>query len=118
MINDEPGPDGSFGIPFTPASELLAGCVDLHRRGAYPAMGREQLYSGVTGAPLDGVSFVGCVFYQRLRHMVVFSDIPKKKWPITADGQNACTAQASREAEASGSLAASLGPVNQLVRLQ
>jgi DNA-directed RNA polymerase beta subunit len=26
---------------------------------------------GVTGEPLDGPSFIGCVFYQRLRHMVV-----------------------------------------------
>lgn len=39
------GEDGAFGIPFTPAQKLMAGCAALHDQGGYPSMGREQLYS-------------------------------------------------------------------------
>ena len=60
---------GRFGIPFTNMDRLATAIDGLHAAG-YPRMGREQLYSGVTGEPLDGMAFVGSVFYQRLRHMV------------------------------------------------
>ena len=59
-----------LGVPFTNVDSLVATCSQLHGAG-YQRMGREQLYSGVTGEPLDGRSFMGSVFYQRLRHMVV-----------------------------------------------
>ena len=64
------GTHARFGVPFTPVGQLLNSCSGLHAAG-YQRMGREQLYSGVTGEPLDGPSFIGCVFYQRLRHMVI-----------------------------------------------
>ena len=64
------GTHARFGVPFTPMSTLTGACDALHKAG-FAAMGREQLYSGVTGEPLDGPSFIGCVFYQRLRHMVI-----------------------------------------------
>ena len=85
-LNALVGTLGNFGIPFTSMERMLTACDGLQERG-YPRMGREQFYSGVTGDPLDGATFCGVVFYQRLRHMVV-------------DKMHA----------------RSLGPVNQLVR--
>lgn len=60
---------GRVGVAFTAVQRLEAGCAALHAAGL-PAMGAEQLYSGATGEGLDGRAFIGCVFYQRLRHMV------------------------------------------------
>lgn len=48
---------------------LESACSALHGAG-HTRMGREQLYSGATGEPLDGRAYIGLVFYQRLRHMV------------------------------------------------
>ena len=73
-----------FGIPFTSIGDLQGTCEQMQRAG-FARMGREQMYSGITGdqdmiyisvsspagEPLDGPSFIGSVFYQRLRHMVV-----------------------------------------------
>ena len=64
------GTHARFGIPFTDMQTLMGGCDGLLRAG-FQSMGRELLYSGVNGRPLDGLAFIGCVFYQRLRHMVV-----------------------------------------------
>ena len=55
-----------FGIPFTEVNDLLGCCKCLHNAGM-PGTGREPMYSGVTGEPLDGSCFLGVVFYQRLR---------------------------------------------------
>ena len=62
------GQTARMGVPFTPVDQLMQNGPGLHSAG-YPALGRERLYSGITGEPLDGLAFVGCVFYQRLRHM-------------------------------------------------
>ena len=87
---------GQFAIPFTPTEQLLSVVEEepSGRRSELPLTGREQLYSGlcvmaingvaskkkgrtpwhtipgITGEPLDGLSYIGCVHYQRLRHMV------------------------------------------------
>ncbi|VEL17265.1 unnamed protein product [Protopolystoma xenopodis] len=34
-------------------------------------LGKELLYSGVTGEPLEAYIYFGPIFYQRLKHMVV-----------------------------------------------
>ena len=52
----------SCGIPFTGADVLSQNILKLHNSG-FPGMGREVLYSGVTGEPLDGPVYIGCVFY-------------------------------------------------------
>ena len=57
---------GSFGIPFTHMDRLRSVCHKLHDAG-YQRMGREALFSGVTGEKLDGLVFMGMVYYQRLR---------------------------------------------------
>lgn len=64
-----PSPAGRCGVPFTGSDVLVTNLDRLHAAG-YPRMGREILYSGVSGEALDGPVFIGCVFYQRLRHMV------------------------------------------------
>ena len=68
-----------LGIPFTRTEDMIQCCTALTKAG-FAASGREQLYSGVSGEPLDGLAFVGCVQYQRLRHMVVAMGVgsPKK----------------------------------------
>lgn len=82
---------GTCGIPFTHIDRLKGVCESLHAAG-YSRMGREAMYSGIvflvkhkktniwlvdtrntdaiTGGRLDGNVFIGCVYYQRLRHMV------------------------------------------------
>lgn len=47
-LNAMVGHIGGFGIPFTPVETLIGGCDRLHDAG-FPRMGRQQLYSGVTG---------------------------------------------------------------------
>jgi DNA-directed RNA polymerase subunit B len=39
-------------------------------RNGYKSNGKEVLYDGQTGKKLDGEIFVGCVYYQKLHHMV------------------------------------------------
>lgn len=82
------GSHARFGIPFTGIDTLITTCDGLRDAG-YQCMGREQLYSGVTGEPLDGPSFVGCVLYQRLRHMVI--DKTVHHWHPMLCERDACT---------------------------
>lgn len=60
------------GIPFTHVDCLRMACERLRENG-YPALGREPMYSGITGERLDGDVFLGMVYYQRLRHMPTVS---------------------------------------------
>jgi hypothetical protein len=60
----------TLAIPFTPVKKMIDCCAALRRSG-FSSSGREQLYSGISGEPLDGLAFIGCVQYQRLRHMVI-----------------------------------------------
>lgn len=60
-LNCMTGTTGCFATPFTPGDVLIEAA------GRVPAMGREQMYSGISGEPLDGLSYIGCVHYQRLR---------------------------------------------------
>eukprot|EP00911_Craspedida_sp_UC1_P002615 UC1_evm2s1935 len=39
-------------------------------RAGYNYQGTERMYSGITGVELDVDVFIGCVYYQRLRHMI------------------------------------------------
>lgn len=56
------------GTPFEPDS--LPGIErSLIRRGFHPA-GKEILYSGITGEPLETLIFTGPMYYQKLKHMV------------------------------------------------
>ena len=65
---------GQSGLPFTPMENLRTACDRLRAEG-YPAMGREVMYSGITGEPLDGLVYIGCVYYQRLRPRVSCGEV-------------------------------------------
>ena len=73
------GGDLKMGTPFTSVGSLRSVCSQLHA-SRYPAMGREVMYSGITGERLDGAVYIGLVYYQRLRHMV---QIPSPQPPHT-----------------------------------
>ncbi|KAK2195923.1 bifunctional DNA-directed RNA polymerase [Babesia duncani] len=62
--------DGSFkdGTPFQ-GNSLEALEQVLISRGFHPS-GKEILYSGITGEPLETLIFTGPIYYQRLKHMV------------------------------------------------
>ncbi|KAK1933437.1 putative DNA-DIRECTED RNA polymerase BETA SUBUNIT [Babesia divergens] len=56
------------GTPFE-ADSLPSIERSLIRKGFHPA-GKEILYSGITGEPLETLIFTGPMYYQRLKHMV------------------------------------------------
>lgn len=112
----------TMGVAFTPLERLEGALAALHGAG-FPRMGREQLYSGATGEPLDGRSYVGCVFYQRLRHMVAspgFFFVVVFFFSVTSQGRCYLMVFLKGKVKEAGLPdkvhARSLGPVNQLVR--
>ena len=56
------------GTPFTGVSaETIA---DALEQEGFRRDGKEVMYSGFTGEPLESLVFIGPTFYQRLKHMV------------------------------------------------
>jgi DNA-directed RNA polymerase beta subunit len=55
--------------PFMKSFDIMKLTKELHENG-YGSYGDEQLYCGITGEPLQCLSFVGPMYYQRLKHMV------------------------------------------------
>jgi DNA-directed RNA polymerase I subunit RPA2 len=55
-------PDGQMA--HSESAEILA-------KHGYHYLGTEQMYSGMHGTPIETQIFVGLVYYQRLRHMVL-----------------------------------------------
>eukprot|EP00920_Eleutheroschizon_duboscqi_P009167 GHVT01020968.1.p1 GENE.GHVT01020968.1~~GHVT01020968.1.p1 ORF type:complete len:231 (+),score=44.11 GHVT01020968.1:405-1097(+) len=53
-------------------------------RGGYSYYGTELLYSGIFGSPLSVHIFTGCIYYQRLRHMVSDKAQVRATGPIDA----------------------------------
>ncbi|CAL8088333.1 unnamed protein product [Calicophoron daubneyi] len=47
-------------------------------------LGKEIMYSGVTGAPLEAYIYFGPVYYQRLKHMVMDKVHARSRGPVTA----------------------------------
>ncbi|KAL3319027.1 DNA-directed RNA polymerase III subunit RPC2 [Cichlidogyrus casuarinus] len=47
-------------------------------------LGKEVLYSGVTGQPLEAYIYFGPIYYQRLKHMVMDKVHARSRGPITA----------------------------------
>ena len=59
--------------------KLMQSSELLHNMGMHGS-GREQLYSGVSGEPLDGRCFIGVVFYQRLQFWsLLLQKVPKNR---------------------------------------
>ena len=55
---------------------------DQLRAAGYAYHGTEPMYSGIYGTEMQVQIFVGCVYYQRLRHMVSDKDQVRAKGPI------------------------------------
>ena len=51
------------GTPLSSTAEILV-------KNGFSYNGKDTLYSGITGEPLKAYSFMGPVYYQRLKHMV------------------------------------------------
>lgn len=62
--------DGEF-VDASPFTGLTIDDIgeELKRHGFHPS-GNEQMYSGYTGKPIQAKIFIGCIYYQRLKHMV------------------------------------------------
>lgn len=75
-------PAGRCGVPFTGVDVRSTNFERLLDAG-YPRMGREQLYSGETAERLDGLVYIGCVFYQRLSHMVADKVRARSMGPVS-----------------------------------
>lgn len=58
--------------------ELREGLV----RNGYKSNGKEVLYDGQTGRKLEGEVFVGCIYYQKLHHMVEGKIHVRSKGPV------------------------------------
>lgn len=62
---------GGEKILATPFSDVSVDTIaeSLHKHG-FQKHGKEVMYDGMTGKPLDAQIFIGPTFYQRLKHMV------------------------------------------------
>ncbi|KAJ1453264.1 hypothetical protein M885DRAFT_524653 [Pelagophyceae sp. CCMP2097] len=60
----------AFGEPFGSADRVHIASKALLHYG-YSYVGKDLLYSGISGAPLLTYIFMGPVFYQKLKHMVL-----------------------------------------------
>jgi len=62
--------DGNF-VDASPFTGLTIDSIgeELKRHG-FQSQGNEQLFSGYTGEPIKAKIFMGCIYYQRLKHMV------------------------------------------------
>ena len=76
------GQQSPCGIAFGKHDELSACFRDLHFHG-YSPTGKEKMFCGISGEPLDGQIFIGLVFYQRLKHMVRDKVHARALGPIT-----------------------------------
>ncbi|PHT43438.1 hypothetical protein CQW23_17463 [Capsicum baccatum] len=62
--------DSAFGEPSGHADTVDAICETLVKHG-YSYNGKDFLYSGITGMPLQAYIFMGPIYYQKLKHMVL-----------------------------------------------
>lgn len=59
----------SDGSPFTGIS--VEDIMDELEKLGFEKHGREKMYSGLTGEPMESLVFVGPTYYQRLKHIVI-----------------------------------------------
>lgn len=74
------GYGSAFGEQFGNADRVEVVCAELVRNG-YSYVGKDILTSGITGQPLEHYIFMGPVFYQKLKHMVMDKMHARAKGP-------------------------------------
>ena len=75
------GQISSVGAAFNTCGELSQ--LQHLRLHGYSPSGKEKMFSGVSGAPLEGTVYLGLVYYQRLKHMVRDKVHARALGPIT-----------------------------------
>ncbi len=74
------GYGSAFGEEFGNADRIEVACALLVRHG-YSYVGKDLVTSGITGQPLESFIFMGPVFYQKLKHMVMDKMHARAKGP-------------------------------------
>lgn len=74
------GYGSAFGEEFGNADRVEVSCATLVKHG-YSYVGKDILTSGITGEPLESYVFMGPVFYQKLKHMVMDKMHARAKGP-------------------------------------
>jgi DNA-directed RNA polymerase III subunit RPC2 len=74
------GYGSAFGEEFGNADRVEVACALLVKHG-YSYVGKDILTSGITGQPLETFIFMGPVFYQKLKHMVLDKAHARSKGP-------------------------------------
>eukprot|EP00668_Euglena_longa_P033150 GGOE01042677.1.p1 GENE.GGOE01042677.1~~GGOE01042677.1.p1 ORF type:complete len:1135 (-),score=406.12 GGOE01042677.1:113-3463(-) len=71
-----------YGTAF--GGDRVADCGRILVQHGYNYHGRDQLYSGITGEPLEAYVFMGPVYYQKLKHMVLDKMHARGRGPCSA----------------------------------
>lgn len=74
------GYGSAFGEEFGNADRVEVACSLLVKHG-YSYVGKDLVTSGITGQPLESFIFMGPVFYQKLKHMVMDKMHARAKGP-------------------------------------
>ena len=74
------GYGSAFGEEFGNADRVEVACETLVKHG-YSYIGKDILTSGISGEPLESYIFMGPVFYQKLKHMVMDKMHARAKGP-------------------------------------
>jgi DNA-directed RNA polymerase III subunit RPC2 len=80
VLGGRQGYASAFGEKFGNADKVDVVCAELVMHG-YNYMGKDMLTSGVSGQPLESYVFMGPVFYQKLKHMVMDKMHARAKGP-------------------------------------
>uniref|UniRef100_A0A7S2DCI5 DNA-directed RNA polymerase subunit beta n=1 Tax=Octactis speculum TaxID=3111310 RepID=A0A7S2DCI5_9STRA len=70
VMNGHQGYATAFGEDFGNADKVVEASQELVRHG-FSYVAKDMLTSGITGEPLSAYIFMGPVFYQKLKHMVM-----------------------------------------------
>jgi DNA-directed RNA polymerase III subunit RPC2 len=62
---------GHFGDGTAFAGDSVASCATHLVKAGYSYLGKDMLTSGLTGEPLKSYVFMGPIYYQKLKHMVM-----------------------------------------------
>ena len=73
--------DGALRYGTAFGGDRLSDLTSALVAAGYSYSGKDQLYSGISGTPLNAYIFFGPVFYQKLKHMVLDKMHARAKGP-------------------------------------